>query len=114
MIGAGGLVVVGLSSYFGRLPVIFYFQACALGMGIWCAAAKSYNSYLGARILLGFFASVAEGVSQSLRSSDCFGALTHFPTGRLNVDQRYFLLSRASVSFSFLITASNSALIEVV
>lgn len=46
MLGAGGLVVVALSAYFGRLPVMFYFLVVALGTAIWCAAAKTFESFM--------------------------------------------------------------------
>ena len=63
MLGAGGLICVGLLYYFGRLPVLVSFLALALGTAIWCAAAQSFNSYLAARILNGLFANVAQAVS---------------------------------------------------
>ncbi|KAF2163170.1 hypothetical protein M409DRAFT_57831 [Zasmidium cellare ATCC 36951] len=59
-LGMGGLFTVALSSYFGRLPVLLFWQLMALGTGIWCAAAKSFNSFLAARIVNGFFAIAAQ------------------------------------------------------
>ena len=61
MIGAGGLFVVWFSAFFGRLPVLFFFQTIAVGTAIWCAAARSFESYMAARILNGFFAASAAG-----------------------------------------------------
>ncbi|OAL27593.1 hypothetical protein AYO22_03497 [Fonsecaea multimorphosa] len=61
MLGAGGVVVVALSAYFGRLPVLFYFIVLATATAIWCAAAKSFESFMAARILNGFFSTVAQG-----------------------------------------------------
>lgn len=61
--GAGALFTVLLSAYFGRLPVLFLFTSVGLGTSAWCAAATSFNSYLVARILNGFFATVAQSVS---------------------------------------------------
>ena len=60
MIGAGGLVVVTLSAYFGRLPVLFYFLTMAVATAAWCGAAANFESFMTARILNGFFSSVAQ------------------------------------------------------
>ena len=61
MLGAGGLATVVLSAYFGRLPVLFYFVALALATAAWCAAATTFDSFMAARILNGFFSTVAQG-----------------------------------------------------
>ncbi|RVX67272.1 hypothetical protein B0A52_09309 [Exophiala mesophila] len=61
MLGAGGVVVVALSAYFGRLPVLFYFLVMATATAIWCAAAQSFESFMAARILNGFFSTVSQG-----------------------------------------------------
>lgn len=61
MIGAGGLVAVWFSAYFGRLPVLLLFEVISLATAIWCAAAPTFKSYMAARILHGFFASAAAG-----------------------------------------------------
>lgn len=62
-LGAGGLFTVLLSAYFGRLPVLVFFMSMALGTSAWCAAATSFDSYLAARILNGFFSSATQAVS---------------------------------------------------
>ena len=62
-LGAGGLCAVFLSAYFGRLPILLLFTSVALATSAWCAAATSFNSYLAARILNGFFSNVAQSVS---------------------------------------------------
>ncbi|KAI1621366.1 major facilitator superfamily domain-containing protein [Exophiala viscosa] len=56
MLGVGGLAAVWLSAYFGRLPVLFWFGCLSAGMAAWSAAAKSFDSYMTARILQGTFA----------------------------------------------------------
>lgn len=61
MLGAGGVVAVALSAYFGRLPVLFYFLVLATATAIWCAAAVTFESFMAARILNGFFSTVAQG-----------------------------------------------------
>jgi len=61
MLGAGGVIVVALSAYFGRLPVLFWFLLVAFGTAIWCAAATGFESFMAARILNGFFSTVAQG-----------------------------------------------------
>lgn len=60
-IGACGLFVVALANYFGRLPVTLLFQTVFLGTCAWSAAATSFQSYLAARIVNGFFCSVGQG-----------------------------------------------------
>jgi hypothetical protein len=61
MLGAGGVFVVAFSAYFGRLPVLFYFLVVATATAIWCAAAVTFESFMAARILNGFFSTVAQG-----------------------------------------------------
>ena len=61
MLGAGGLFVVWWSAYFGRLPVLLFFQCLSLGTAAWCSAATSFKSFMAARILNGFFSVVAAG-----------------------------------------------------
>ena len=61
MLGVGGLATIILASYFGRLPVLFYFVVIAFLTAIWCAAATSFESFMAARILNGFFSTVAQG-----------------------------------------------------
>lgn len=63
MLGAGGVVVVALSAFFGRLPVLFWFIVLALATAAWCAGATSFQSFMAARILNGFFSTVSQGVS---------------------------------------------------
>jgi predicted MFS family arabinose efflux permease len=63
MLGAGGVVAVALSAYFGRYPVLFWFIVLALATSAWCAAATTFESFMAARILNGFFSTVAQGVS---------------------------------------------------
>ena len=60
-LGICGLVVVALSNYFGRLPIIFLFQSLALATCAWAAAATSLRSFIAARILNGLVASAAQG-----------------------------------------------------
>ncbi|KAK3371047.1 major facilitator superfamily domain-containing protein [Lasiosphaeria ovina] len=60
MLGAGGVFVVILSAYFGRLPVVFWFLLCATATAAWCAGATSFESFMGARILNGFFSTVTQ------------------------------------------------------
>lgn len=62
MLGAGGIFVVALSAYFGRLPILFWFSILAFVTAAWSAAAKSFESFEAARILHGFFSTVAQAV----------------------------------------------------
>ncbi|KAK2795185.1 hypothetical protein FQN52_006111 [Onygenales sp. PD_12] len=61
MLGAGGVVVVALAAYFGRYPVFFWFTVLATATAAWCAAAVTFESFMAARILNGFFSTVAQG-----------------------------------------------------
>jgi MFS family permease len=62
MLGAGGVVAVALSAYFGRYPVLFWFIVMAVATSAWCAGATTFESFMAARILNGFFSTVAQGV----------------------------------------------------
>lgn len=61
MLGAGGIFVVALSAWAGRLPILFYFLIIATATAAWCAAATTFESYMAARILNGFFSTVSQG-----------------------------------------------------
>ena len=62
MVGAGGVVVVALSAYSGRLPVLFWFMIIALASAAACASVGNFDSFMAVRILNGFFSTVAQGV----------------------------------------------------
>ncbi|KLJ09895.1 hypothetical protein EMPG_14688 [Blastomyces silverae] len=61
MLGAGGVFVVALAAYFGRYPVFFWFAVIATATAVWCTAAQTFESFMAARILNGFFSTVAQG-----------------------------------------------------
>ena len=69
MLGAGGIVVVALSAYFGRLPVLFWFSILAFLRAAWSAAATSFQSFAAARMFHGFFSTAAQAVSYTPLSS---------------------------------------------
>ena len=48
-------------AYFGRLPVLFWFTFFALWSAAFCAAAANFTQYEAARVLNGFFSTVAQG-----------------------------------------------------
>lgn len=56
MLGAGGVVAVALSAYFGRYPVLFLFIVMALATSAWCTGATTSKSFMAARILNSFLA----------------------------------------------------------
>ncbi|OQU99449.1 hypothetical protein CLAIMM_05080 [Cladophialophora immunda] len=60
MLGVGGLFSIVCSAYFGRLPVLFWMLCMAFGTAIWCAAAVTFESFMAARILNGFFSAVSQ------------------------------------------------------
>lgn len=66
MLGAGGVFVVWLSAYFGRLPVLVFFQSLNLATTAWSGSATGFKSFMASRILHGFFGTVAAAVSQIL------------------------------------------------
>ncbi|KAK3068248.1 hypothetical protein LTR53_014340 [Teratosphaeriaceae sp. CCFEE 6253] len=61
MLGAGGVFVVALAAYFGRLPVLFWFTFTAVWTAAGCAGAGNFSSFMAFRILNGFFSTVAQG-----------------------------------------------------
>jgi ABC-type transport system involved in cytochrome c biogenesis permease subunit len=65
MLGAGGIFVVWFSAYFGRLPVLAFFQSLNLATSAWSGSATTFESFEAARILHGFFATVAAAVSHN-------------------------------------------------
>ena len=67
MLGAGGICVIIFSAYFGRAPVFFWFLTIALCTAAWCGAAVSFDSFLAARILNGFFSTVGQAVSSHIK-----------------------------------------------
>ncbi|GAB1312589.1 hypothetical protein MFIFM68171_02799 [Madurella fahalii] len=60
MLGAGGVIVVMLSAFFGRLPVVFWFLIISTATAAWCAGATTFESFMAARILNGFFSTVSQ------------------------------------------------------
>ncbi|KAF2767400.1 MFS transporter [Teratosphaeria nubilosa] len=61
MLGAGGIFVVALAAYFGRLPVLFWFTLTAVWTVAGCAGSKTFEAFMALRILNGFFSTVAQG-----------------------------------------------------
>lgn len=66
MLGAGGIFVIIVSTYLGRAPVLFWFTIAAVCTAAWCAAATTFESFMAARILNGFFSTVGQAVSHFL------------------------------------------------
>ena len=64
MLGAGGIVVVMLSTYFGRTPILFCFLTVSLCTAAWCGAAITFSSFMAARIVNGFVSTVEQAVSE--------------------------------------------------
>ena len=61
MLGVGGLVVVALAAYFGRLPLLFWFTFTAVWTAAGCAGSATFDAFIAFRILNGFFSTVAQG-----------------------------------------------------
>lgn len=51
MLGAAGPIVVALAAKVGRYPVLFWFLLLALATAIWCAGARSFESFMVGTIL---------------------------------------------------------------
>ena len=65
MVGAGGVIAVMFSAYFGRLPVLFWFMVIALATAAGQAGSHGFNGFFAPRVLNGFFAGAAQGVRGS-------------------------------------------------
>lgn len=61
MVGAGAVVVVALSAFFGRLPILFWFTVMAVWTAAGCAVDNGFDTFMAFRILNGFFSTVAQG-----------------------------------------------------
>ncbi|KAI0142712.1 MFS general substrate transporter [Xylariaceae sp. FL1272] len=90
MLGAGGIPIVIFSAYFGRLPVLFWFLLTALATAAWCAGAQSFESFEAARILNGFFSTVAQ-VNGLIFIQDMF--FFHERARKINIWVSFFVLS---------------------
>lgn len=90
MLGAGGVVVVALMAYFDRLPVLFWFTVMALWSIAWCAAPASFDQFMAARILNGFFSTVAQG-SGLIFINDVF--FVHEHARKINIWSFFIILS---------------------
>ena len=73
MVGAGGVVAVMFSAYFGRLPVLFWFMVIATATALGQAGSHGFNGFFVPRVLNGFFSGAAQGVSGSTRSQSLIG-----------------------------------------
>ncbi|MCJ1471680.1 hypothetical protein MMC13_000320 [Lambiella insularis] len=89
VIGAGGVTVVALMAYFGRLPVLFWFTLFALWSAAFCADSATFVQYEAARVLNGFFSTVAQG--GGLIFSDIF--FVHEHARKINIWSFFIILS---------------------
>lgn len=62
MVGAGGVIAVMLSAYFGRLPVLFWFMVAAFATAAGQAGSIGFTGFFIPRVMNGFFSGVAQGV----------------------------------------------------
>ncbi|KAI0021778.1 major facilitator superfamily domain-containing protein [Xylariomycetidae sp. FL0641] len=90
MLGAGGIFVVAFSAYFGRLPTMFYFLVVALATAAWCAGAVTFESFMAARILNGFFSTVGQ-VNGLIVIQDMF--FFHERARKINIWAAMFVIS---------------------
>ncbi|KAJ5096635.1 hypothetical protein N7456_007356 [Penicillium angulare] len=61
MVGAGGIIAVMLSAYFGRLPVLFWFMFAAFATAAGQAGSNGFIGFFVPRVMNGFFSGVAQG-----------------------------------------------------
>ncbi len=102
MLGPGGIFVVIFSAYFGRYPVLFWFTVVGLATAIWCTAAVTFESFMAARILNGFFSIAAEAVSRIHVIHWLEERNIDRATGWAHVDQGHVLLPRTSSKDQYL------------
>lgn len=79
-------MVIMLSTYFGRAPVLFWFLTVAVPTAAWCGAAITFESFMAARIVNGFFSTVGQAV-RTLATVHCVKFEAYRMIGRLNVYQ---------------------------
>lgn len=88
MVGVGGVFAIVLSMWLGRLPVLFWFMVVAFCTAAGAAGSANLGAYVSARIINGFAASAAQGVSlilffSSSKGADCGSGralINHDPT----------------------------------
>ncbi|KAL8849462.1 MAG: hypothetical protein Q9221_005544 [Calogaya cf. arnoldii] len=90
MVGAGGVVAVMLSAYFGRLPVLFWFMVIATATAAGQAGSHGFNGFFVPRVLNGFFAGAAQG-SGLMFIKDMF--FLHEHARKINIWQASVILS---------------------
>ncbi|KAL8930413.1 MAG: hypothetical protein Q9208_000597 [Pyrenodesmia sp. 3 TL-2023] len=90
MVGAGGVVAVMFSAYFGRLPVLFWFMVVATATAAGQAGAHGFNGFFVPRVLNGFFAGAAQG-SGLMFIKDMF--FLHEHARKINIWQASVILS---------------------
>ncbi|KAL8673339.1 MAG: hypothetical protein Q9168_002218 [Polycauliona sp. 1 TL-2023] len=90
MLGAGGVVAVMLSAYFGRLPVLFWFMVVATATAAGQAGSHGFNGFFVPRVLNGFFAGAAQG-SGLMFIKDLF--FLHEHARKINIWQAFVILS---------------------
>jgi len=69
---------------------MFYFLAIATGTAAWCAGATNFESFMAARILNGFFSTIAQ-VSGLIFIQDLF--FFHERARKINIWAAFFVMS---------------------
>jgi predicted MFS family arabinose efflux permease len=64
--GAIGIFIAPFCRKYGKRPGLLFLMACAFAGSTWAGAAKSYGSFLGARIIQGFACSYFESVMYAI------------------------------------------------
>ncbi|KAK3938172.1 major facilitator superfamily domain-containing protein [Diplogelasinospora grovesii] len=90
MLGAGGIFAVLFSAYIGRLPVVFWYLIMATATAAWCAGATTFESFMAARILNGFFSTVTQG-GGLMFIQDMF--FFHERARKINIWASFFIMS---------------------
>ncbi|KAK0634234.1 major facilitator superfamily domain-containing protein [Bombardia bombarda] len=90
MIGAGGVFAVAFSAWIGRLPVAFWWVLLSTATAAWCAGAVTFESFMAARILNGFFAAVMQA-GGLITIQDIF--FFHERARKINIWASFFIMS---------------------
>ncbi|KAI1611222.1 major facilitator superfamily domain-containing protein [Exophiala viscosa] len=64
--GAIGIFIASFCRKFGKRPGLIFSMACAFAGSLWAGAARSYGSFLGARVVQGFACSFFESVMYAI------------------------------------------------
>lgn len=106
LLGWGGLFAVMLIRRYGRLPILFWSQICALGFLVGCTFAPNLKTFTAMRCLNGFFGTAPQ-VTGLYVVTDLFPF--HLQARKLNIWTMGFIISPfvSPFAFGFLVARAN-------